>query len=420
MPDTTNRSLTDRALRSTPGGVHSNVRLSGPKTFMERAKGAWLWDVDGKDYVDHLLGQGPNFLGHAPDNVVEAVATASRNGIIFGAQHKLELEAAETVLSALVWPDMIRFGLTGNEMVQAVLRLARAHTGRSKIIRFEGQYHGWMDNVLIAPSEESWGVASAGQLKSHLEDFIILPWNDVKAVEDAFGEHGDLIAGIITEPAMINAGAILPKPGYLEALRTVCNRYGAVLVFDEVIAGFRLNLGGGAEYFGVTPDLATYGKAMAGGFPVAAFAGKAEIMQRLAVDTIHSGTLNGNAAGSAAVIATINHLRSNPPYETVDRHGSDLMRELPKIAAEYGLQLNIHGLPSAFHVAFGQAEVTDWRTLQSLDLAGYADFSSQLVDSGIWVTGRGIWYTSAAHGTRELDEVLERFERAASTWRPKK
>ena len=215
---------------------------------------------------------------------------------------------------------------------------------------------------------------------------------------------------------MINSGAIPPLEGFLEALRSLTEEHGALLIFDEVITGFRLAAGGGAERFGVTPDLATYGKAMAGGVPAAAFAGRAEVMQRLADDTNHSGTLNGNALSSAAVIAAMDLIEGDPPYERIEEYGAELMSGIGRIASEHGHEMNVHGFPMAFHVSFGSAEVTDWQTLQNLDLDQYAKFSSTLVEAGIWVTGRGVWYSSAAHGADELADVLDRFDTALSAW----
>jgi glutamate-1-semialdehyde 2,1-aminomutase len=231
-----------------------------------------------------------------------------------------------------------------------------------------------------------------------------------------FETHSDQIAAIITEPAMINAGAIAPQPGYLEHLRDVCDSSGAVLIFDEVITGFRLALGGGAEQFGVIPDLATYGKALAGGVPAAAFAGRGEIMERLADDTNHSGTLNGNTLSSAAIIASLRRLKVDPPYERIEAHGSTLMVELRQIASSHGLELNVHGFPMAFHTSFGHADVTDWRSLQRLRLAEYERFSARLIDHGIWVAGRGIWYVSAAHDEAAMTAALDGFDSASAAW----
>jgi glutamate-1-semialdehyde 2,1-aminomutase len=285
----TSEALSKRAAAVTPGGVHSNVRLTGPRAFIARGAGARIWDVDGTEYIDYLLGQGPNFLGHAPADVVDAVSMACRDGIVFGGQHPIEVEAAEAVISALGWPDMVRFTSTGTEAVQATMRLARAHTGRRLIVRFEGHYHGWLDNVLLASDGNGWGPASPGQLSGDLSESIVLGWNDPQAVDAAFERHGSEIAAILTEPAMLNSGAIPPQAGYLEYLRAVADAHGSLLIFDEVITGFRLALGGGAERFGVAPDLAAYGKAMAAGYPVAAFAGRADVWPRCHASPTSSG-----------------------------------------------------------------------------------------------------------------------------------
>lgn len=406
-----------RALARTPGGVHSNVRLEGPKAFIKRAKGAWLYSVDGSDYVDYLLGQGPNFLGHAPDFVLAAVQAASRNGLIYGGQHELEVRAAESVCEALGWAEMVRFGVTGTEVVQAALRLARAVTGRTKVVRFEGHYHGWLDNLLISEKNGSWGPASSGQLESHLSDFITLPWNDANRISDVMHREGGQIAAVIMEPIMINCGVIEPRPGYLEWVRRLCSRHGAVLIFDEVISGFRLGLGGAAVRFGVTPDLATYGKAIAGGFPVSALAGRADLMSRFGTGEVNqSGTFNGWVPAMAAIVSTLSHLRDSPPYGAVAEHGRQLMTGLRELGRAHGLPLRVAGLPAAFHVSFGDADVVDYRSLQKLDLARYTELASVLVEHGIWVTGRGVWYVSAAHGPAELDAVLTRFKAALTDW----
>lgn len=407
------KALFERARQLTPGGVHSNVRLNAPRIFIERAKGSWMWSADGDDYVDYLLGQGPNLLGHAPDVVLDAVDHACRNGLIYASGHELEIRAAEAVLGALGWADMVRFGVSGTESVQAALRLARATTGRRKVIRFEGHYHGWLDNVLIAQREGRWGAASEGQLASHLVDFLILPWNDATAVEHALLREGSDVAAIIMEPIMINAGVIPPAPGYLSAVRRLCDDHGVVLIFDEIIAGFRLGLGGAASHFGVTPDLATYGKAMAGGWPVSALAGRAELMMAFGDGRVnHSGTFNSSVMAMAATIATLEVLANDPPYQRIDTHGTELMKAIAGLGPKYDVPLHVQGLPVAFHVSFGEVDATDYRTLRGLDLARYERFAETLINHRVWVSGRGVWYVSAAHGDHELDAALTRFEAA--------
>ncbi len=412
---TTSRRLFERASELVPGGVNSNVRLSAPSVYFSRAKGARLWDVDGRDYVDYLLGQGPAFLGHANDQIDAAVRAATLNGMVFGAQHELEVEAAERVLAALRWPDMVRLGMTGTEMVQAALRLARAFTGRRRFVRFEGHYHGWLDNVLIATQEGRSGPASRGQVAEHLDDGVVLTWNDEEALAELLAQRADEIAAVIMEPAMINAGSIEPRAGYLERARQLCTAHGVVLIFDEVITGFRLALGGAAEAYGVAPDLAVYGKAMAGGWPVAALAGRAELMTQLADGAVnHSGTFNASVMAAAAVCATLDQLAKDPPYERVAAFGRQLSAGLTAAARQRGVPLRLQGPPVALHASFGPPEpVRNYGEMVArLDLDGYARFTRSLVAEGVWVAARGVWYVSDAHGDAELATTLERFDRA--------
>ncbi|WP_218871617.1 aspartate aminotransferase family protein [Microlunatus parietis] len=413
--ETRSRELRARAVELTPGGVHSNVRLTSPSVFFDRGKGAWLWDADGNDYVDYLLGQGPNFLGHAHDEVITAVESAMRRGGVFGSQHVLENEAGELFLDSIGWAERVRFGVSGTEADQAALRLARAATGRTRFVRFEGHYHGWLDNVLIKTVDGVTGPASEGQLAHHLDDSIVLGFNDPVALARAFDEHGGEIAAVILEPMMCNSGAIPPENGYLQRVRELCTEHGAVLIFDEVITGFRLTLGGAAERFGVTPDLAVYGKAMAGGWPVSALAGRADVMDRFAAGVNHSGTFNSSVPACAAVTAALTVLRRDAPYQRVEEHGARLIDGIRKLGVDHDLPLRVQGLPMAFHVGFGDpAPVIDAAGLGRLDLKRYADLVPVLVDHGIWVAPRGIWYVSAAHGDSELAAVLERLDAALS------
>jgi glutamate-1-semialdehyde 2,1-aminomutase len=409
-----------RAARRLPGGVNSNVRLDAPSIFFERGRGAWLWDIDGHDYVDYLLGQGPAFLGHAPEPILAAVSAASRRGMVFGAQHELEVEAAELLCDICGWPDMVRFGSSGTEVVQAALRVARAATGRMKFVRFEGHYHGWLDNVLMVYGEDGSGPASDGQLAHHLNDCLVVGWNDLYALEAVLEASGGEIAAILMEPMMLNAGAIEPRPSYLDGVRSLCDRFGVVLIFDEIITGFRLAPGGAAERFGVTPDLATYGKAMAGGWPVAALVGKAELMEPIGTKKVnHSGTFNANLMGAAAVVASLEYLKQDPPYERIERITSELTEGLREVADESSISLRLQGVPGAFHasVAATDIEVRNFRDLARLDAGAYLRLVDRMIAEGIWVSGRGIWYVSAAHGEHEVEVTLDRCRTAfAAAW----
>jgi len=405
-------TLSARAALEIPGGVNSNVRLSAPSVFFERAAGARLTDIDGNDYVDYMLGQGPAFLGHAHPTVHRAVTAASAEGILFGGQHPAEVVAATAMLEALGWPEMVRLGMTGSECVQAALRAARARTGRDRFVRFEGHYHGWLDNVLLQVDEDGPRRASAGQVESQFAESIVLPWNDPHVLADALAAAPEDFAAVIMEPVMINAGSIEPRPGYLEQVRELCDRYGVVLIFDEVITGFRLGRGGAAERYGVTPDLATYGKAMAGGWPVAALAGKRELMEHFGTGLVnHSGTFNSSVIATAAVISTLELLADEAVYERVEEYGSELATMIREIGRAHGVPLRVQGPPAALHVSFGgPAPVHDYRAHQKLDLGRYATFAHALARHGIWTTARGTWYVSAAHGAQELTDTRDRIE----------
>lgn len=408
---TTERSqrMHEQALSVSPGGVHSNVRLTAPPVFFAEGRGARLIDIDGNDYIDYLLGQGPNLLGHAPEAVNDAVAAAVRRGMVFGAQNWLEVPAGEAVLAALPWAERIRFGVSGSESVHAALRLARAATGRRRHVRFEGHYHGWFDSVLTALQDGRTVPASAGQRDDHLAEALVIPWNDVHALEQCFTDHGDSIAAVITEPIMMNNGAVMPVAGYLERMRELCTANGAVLIFDEVITGFRVHRSGVSGLLGIHPDLAVYGKAIAAGWPVSALVGSADLMDRFANGVNHSGTFNGSVMACAAVVATAAELDRDPPYERMAEHGSQLMNALSALAVEHGLPLRIQGLPMAFHIRWdGPAIVHDYRSLLQSDGARYVRLAERLCDWGVWLANRGIWYVSGAHGPAELDETIER------------
>ncbi|MEY9853510.1 glutamate-1-semialdehyde 2,1-aminomutase [Leifsonia sp. EB41] len=415
MTETTTiqEELQARALRALAGGVSSNTRLLNPHLIVDRAEGARLWDVDGTEYIDYLLGQGPNFLGYAPPRVVEKLAAAQKDGIIYAATHRREIEAAERVLSILSWAETMRFGSSSSEMVQAAMRIARQATGRRYIVRFHGHYHGWFDNIQIQSVDGVAGPGSLGQVPDALDPTITISWNDPAAFQKLIQERGDEIAGVIMEPMMLNAGAIEPRPGYLETVRELTAKHGIVLIFDETISGFRVGLGGAAERFGVFPDLAVYGKAMAAGWPCAALVGKRDLFTEVATGRLtHAGTFNGNVVATTAVLASLDELEDRSAYSRIEQVGSELMRGLGELASQHGLPLKIQGLPMAFHLRFDEENdvVTSYDQILALDASRYSAFARRLIESGVWVAYRGIWYVSAAHTSFDVDETLQRIE----------
>jgi glutamate-1-semialdehyde 2,1-aminomutase len=396
-----------------PGGVDSNVRLEVADRVIARGEGARIWDADGNELIDYVLGQGPAFLGHANPRILARVTDEISRGMTFGAQTEIELLAAENLVAALGWPEMVRIGMTSTETVQAALRLARAETGRRLFVRFRGQYSGWLDNVLISPAGTTAAPASDGQLPEALDQSITIEWNDVAALVDVLDRQGHDIAAVITEPAMFNAGAIVPEPGYLEALRSECTARGIVLIIDETITGFRLGPQGAIGRFGVVPDLAVYGKAVAGGFPASVLAGPAALMSRFASGTNHSGTFNANVLSCAAIVAAMEEMAGGAVHAKVERTGGELMSAIRDLVASRGLPIQVRGLPAAFHLSFDDDRpVRCYNDLLRADADRYRSVVAAARDNGLWLTGRGIWYVSAAHDDTTTTQTLERLDRA--------
>ena len=417
------KALYDRACETCPGGIHSNVRKNWQPhpMFYERGQGSRVWDVDGNEFIDYVLARGPLLLGHSPEPVLEAVRSQLGVGLMYAGQHPLEIDAAEKVVELVPCAEGVRFSNSGSEAVHGALRLARGVTGRTKVVRFEGQYHGWFDSAFwnYAPPLDQAGPrddprpipVSGGQVASDSENLVIRPWNDLALVEQAFERYPDQIAAVMTEPIMCNNGGIMPQPGFLEGLRELCTRHGALLIFDEVITGFRVSVGGAQQHFGVTPDLATFAKAMAGGFPVSAIAGKRAFMKAFGEMTVtHSGTYNSNGPCMAATVAALDMLSAGDGEILKHAHamGAQLMSGLEKLGAEAGKQIHVRGVPPAFHVSFNETEtVVDYRTFTSRDKEAYTRFWVALQDQGVRTTPDGLWFVSTAHTQEDVDRTLE-------------
>ncbi len=402
----TNAAWHQRARGLTPAGVHSNTRLVGAETVLARGEGPWVFDVEGNRFADYMLGRGPAVLGHTPTELHEAVARAVAGGLTLGAATPLEVEAAEAALSVIAWAERIRFTSSGTEAVQAAFRLARAATGRRLVVQFEGLYHGWLDGVFLVAGDapDAARPSTAGQVPDSGAHTLLLPWNDPSAVDAAFAEHGAQIAAVITEPVNIFGGA-LAAPGFLAHLRQVTERYGAVLIFDEVVTGFRLQPGSSASLVGVTPDLATYAKGLGSGWPVSAVAGTAALFDEVATDRVRlSGTYNGNAAAMAAVIATVALTADGGLHRGLDAWGRRLMRGLVDTAAGHGVALGCEGYPSAF-----------WLVFAGLDRAASRQRAERLgaLLRDEWVIQyHHTWLTSTAHDDEVLDFTLDAFGKA--------
>ncbi len=425
---TQTHALFQKAKQFIPYGVNSNFRYWGDEhtLVVTRGEGACIWDADENRYIDYRLAFGPIILGHGYRPVVERVAEAIRDGTLFAWTVPLEIRVAERV-ARMTGVDKVRLGNTGTEVTMHALRIARGYTGRERFIKFEGQYHGMHDYVLFSTAGAPVGslgsrrspinVQMSSGIPEGIRHYVInLPFNDFERLEETVEAHWHELAAIMVEPLLGNAAGIMPKPGWLEKIRELCDRYGIVLIFDEVKTGFRIANGGAQEYFGIQADLATYAKAMGNGFPVAAIGGKEEVMAVIGYGQVaHGGTYTGNVVGVAAAEATLEILETQPIIETIFKNGQKLMDGIGEILTRADIPHFVIGLPPIFGLLLGaDEEPTDFRDYCAGDGALYERLAMALIERGVMPDGDGRepWFLCYSHGEQEIAETLTVFEEA--------
>ncbi|MFN8489694.1 MAG: guanitoxin biosynthesis PLP-dependent transaminase GntE [Caldilineaceae bacterium] len=424
---TRSHELFHKAQQYIPYGVNSNFRYWGEDTLiMTRGNGCHVWDADGNRYIDYRLGFGPIILGHAYPAVTQRVAEAIQNGTMFAATTPLEIELAER-FTRMTGMDKVRLSNTGTEANMHALRIARAYTGREKFIKFEGHYHGNYDYVmfsgpttpveLMGPREQPRRARATEGLPVGLQNYLVsVPFNDFEMLEAAAKTHGETLAAIVVEPIMGNVAGVLPRPGFLEKIRELCDQYGIVLIFDEVKTGFRLARGGAQEYFGVKADLAAYAKAMGNGFPVSAVAGKAEIMAVVEPGRVaHGGTYCGNVVAAAAANATLEILETQPILESIFAQGQTLQNGIHEILKWASIPHAFTGAPSIFSLMLGCDQApTDYRSYTKNDAELYGQIAHELIAHGVLPDDdpREPWFLCYSHDAAAIAETLTIFEEA--------
>jgi len=423
LPATT-AELWQRARELIPGGVNSPVRsfrsVGSEPFFVERGEGAWLVDTEGRRYIDYVLSWGPLILGHAHPTVLDAIRAQLPKGTSYGAPTAAEVELAERIVRLVPSVEMVRLVNSGTEATMSALRLARAATGRSGILKFTGCYHGHADAFLVAAGS---GVAtlalpdSPGVPAEAAAHTAVVPFNDLDAVEDAFRRIGDHIAAVFVEPVVGNAGLIAPQPGFLEGLREISSRYGALLVFDEVMTGFRVALGGAQERYGVRPDLTTLGKVIGGGLPVGAYGGRKDLMELIAPagPVYQAGTLSGNPLATAAGNAQLAWLETNDPYAALEARTKALVSGAVERIRAAGIPATGEVVGSMWGIFFHEGPVRSFEEAKGTDVAAFARFHRAALERGVFFAPSAFeaGFLSTAHGDAEIERTLDVVEEAA-------
>lgn len=417
-----NRDLSSKLFRAAkeviPGGVNSPVRafksVDGEPFFVQRARGSRIWDVDGNELVDYVGTWGPAILGHAPSAVIDAVSHAAKEGLSFGIPNRHEVEIARMIRDYVPSVEKVRMVNSGTEATMTAIRLARGYTGRDKIIKFEGCYHGHVDSLLVAAGSGALTLGkpdSAGVPEDLASLTITLPFNRPEAVEEVFREQGDEIAAIILEPYPANAGLVFPKDGYLKFLREITEKYGTVLIFDEVMTGFRLAKGGVQELEGITPDLTAMGKVIGGGLPVGAFGGKAEIMDHLAPDgpVYQAGTLSGNPLALVAGITQLKEMERLDGWSRLDQIGQQFEDGVRDTLRELGRDMTLNRVGSMFCLFFSEEEITNVDDVKKTDAEAFRKFFWAALDRGVYFAPSlyEAGFISLAHGEQEMEKTVE-------------
>lgn len=414
---TRNEDLFVRAQKTIPGGVNSPVRafrsVGGAPRFFTRGAGAHVWDADGKRYIDYVGSWGPLILGHADPDTVRAVQAAAANGLSFGAPTEGEIELAELLVERVPSMALVRLVSSGTEATMSAIRLARGFTGRDMLVKFEGCYHGHADSLLVKAGSGmlTFGNPSSSGVPADLaQHTLVLDYNDAQQLRDAFAKHGDKIACVIVEPVAGNMNLIAPKPEFLKAMRELCTQYGAVLIFDEVMTGFRVGPGSAQGLYGITPDLSTFGKVVGGGMPLGAFGGRRDIMEKIAPlgPVYQAGTLSGNPLSVAAGLATLKKIAAPGFYEALTARTSALVNGLAAAAKARGVTFSAQSVGGMFGVYFAATPPTSYAEVMASDKEAFNRFFHAMLEAGIYLAPSAFeaGFVSAAHTDADIAATL--------------